>query len=119
MTTNLWVSTVNGGYVRADAITEIAAKEVMLRNGADAFRVVARLACPKGSWDEDSGHLDPVERSLAQYDTAEDARTVAERVLRGLIIHAGTPGILTVAEGGMPVVESLAETPTGQPDSPK
>ncbi|WP_306355828.1 MULTISPECIES: hypothetical protein [unclassified Nocardia] len=105
---NLWVATLNSGWVRADQIIHVFAGERQNPYSGESD-VKVRTNLLTGSWfDGGDGELDPLALSLYR-GKKERAQDLAQDILIGLIVHADSRAVLQIIDGQLEVV-SVGET---------
>jgi hypothetical protein len=122
---NLWVATLQDGWIRADQIVYVGAQKVHWSRSADAGKVevVVRLATATGSWswNDDvggSGDMGLDSYVLARCDTFATANHLAGLVLIKLVSLADRRAVLRIENGKVEVRADKAwsETSAGDAD---
>lgn len=96
---NLWIATLDKGWVRADQIAQVYAKDYLHSGWPPKFDVVVRTTMLSGMWRESGdGSLDPLSYVLYRSETEELVHELAAEFLAELIVHAEQNAVLQIVD---------------------
>jgi glycine/D-amino acid oxidase-like deaminating enzyme len=96
---NLWVATLDNGWVRADQIAQVNARDYRYSGWPPQYEVAVRTTLLTGGWSESGdGTLDPVSFVLYRSKDEERVHELAAEFLNDLIAHAEQNAVLHIVD---------------------
>ncbi|MGW4071398.1 hypothetical protein [Nocardia grenadensis] len=96
---NLWVATLDKGWVRADQIAQVNAKNYLHSGWPPQYDVMVRTTLLSGMWRESGdGSLDPLSYVLYRSTDKELVHELAAEFLTELIAHAEQSAVLEIVD---------------------